>query len=148
MRHASLAEVDCSIARAWSVLGERWTMVILREAFLGARRFDDYQSRLGIARNLLTDRLRALVEHGILERRPYQEHPPRHEYRLTRKGRDLYPLLVALMQWGDRYGENPDGPPAVLVHEPCGHPADPHLACRHCGADIDPREMRVEAARR
>ncbi len=148
MRHDSLAEADCSVARAWSVLGERWTMVILREAFLGARRFEDYQAGSGIARNLLAERLRVLVEHGILERRPYQEHPPRHEYRLTRKGRDLYPLLVALLQWGDRYGEHPEGPPVVLVHEPCGHPADPRLACGHCGADIDPREMRVEPAYR
>jgi DNA-binding HxlR family transcriptional regulator len=144
MRHDSLAEANCSIARAWSVLGERWTMVILRQAFLGARRFEDYQSGLGIARNMLADRLRTLVEHGILERRAYQEHPPRYEYRLTAKGLDLYPVLVSLMQWGDRYGEHEGGPPVELVHRPCGHVADPHFTCAHCGGEIDAREMRAQ----
>ena len=90
MRHRALQHANCSIARTVSVLGERWTLVILRQAFLGARRFEDYQRGLGIARNMLADRLRTLVDEGILERRPYSERPPRHEYRLTAKGRDLY----------------------------------------------------------
>ena len=145
MRHAALAEANCSIARSWSVLGERWTMVVLQQAFTGARRFDDYQRGLGIARNMLTERLRTLVEHGILERRLYSERPPRHEYRLTQKGRDLYPVLVALMQWGDRYGDCAGGAPVVLVHERCGHAADPQFACSHCGEPLDPREVRPEA---
>ncbi len=144
MRHAALAEQQCSIARTVAILGERWTMVILRQAFLGARRFEDYQSGLGIARNMLAERLRTLVDHGILERRGYQEHPPRYEYRLTRKGLDLYPLLVSLMQWGDRYGEHAAGPPVELVHKPCGHLADPRFTCSHCGGEIDAREMRAQ----
>jgi DNA-binding HxlR family transcriptional regulator len=144
MRHRSLQHANCSIARTVSILGERWTLVILRQAFLGARRFEDYQRGLGIARNMLADRLRTLVDEGILERRPYSEHPPRWEYRLTRKGRDLYPILVTLMQWGDRYGGHEDGAPMVLVHEPCGHDAAPALTCSHCGEPIDPREIRPE----
>src|ERR671929_524192 len=123
MRHDDLAEMPCSIARSMAVLGERWTLVILREAFMRARRFEDYQQGTGIARNILTDRLNKLVEHGILERRPYAEHPGRtlYEYRLTDKGLDLYPVLVALMQWGDRYGGFDDGPPVELEHKTCGH---------------------------
>jgi DNA-binding HxlR family transcriptional regulator len=144
MRHRSLQHANCSIARTVSILGERWTLVILRQAFLGARRFEDYQRGLGIARNMLADRLRTLVDEGILERRPYSEHPPRHEYRLTGKGRDLYPILVTLMQWGDRYGGHEEGAPMVLVHEPCGHPAEPALTCSHCGVPLDPREVRPE----
>jgi len=144
MRHAALASAPCSIARSWSVLGERWTMIVLRHAFLGARRFEDYSSELGIARNMLADRLRTLVEHGILERRRYQERPERHEYRLTAKGFDLYPILVSLMQWGDRYGEHEDGPPLVLRHEGCGAVTQPRLTCGQCGEVLDPREVRPE----
>src|SRR5687768_6302754 len=102
MRHTALADERCSVARTVAILGERWTMVILRQAFLGARRFEDFQAGLGIARNMLTDRLRGLVEHGILERRLYHERPPRYEYRLTAKGRELYPILVSMLEWGDR----------------------------------------------
>ncbi len=119
-------------------------MIVLRHAFLGARRFEDYSSELGIARNMLADRLRTLVDHGILERRRYQERPERHEYRLTAKGLDLYPILVSLMQWGDRYGEHEDGPPLVLRHEGCGEVAEPRLTCGHCGEPLDPREVRPE----
>jgi DNA-binding HxlR family transcriptional regulator len=144
MRHQSLQHANCSIARCVSILGERWTIVILRQAFLGARRFEDYQRGLGIARNMLADRLRTLVESGILERLPYSERPPRFDYRLTAKGRDLYPILVAMMQWGDRHGGHEDGPPVVLYHEPCGHLADPRLTCAHCGEPIDAREVRPE----
>jgi DNA-binding HxlR family transcriptional regulator len=144
MRHQSLQHANCSIARSVSILGERWTIVILRQAFLGARRFEDYQRGLGIARNMLADRLRTLVESGILERRPYSERPPRFEYRLTAKGRDLYPILVTLMQWGDRHGGHEDGPPVVLHHERCGHLAEAQLTCSHCGEPLDPREVRPE----
>jgi len=94
---------NCSIARALEVVGERWTLLIVRDAFLGLRRFDQFQESLGIARNVLTDRLNRLVEEGILERVRYTERPERYEYQLTRKGRDLNIALAALMQWGDRY---------------------------------------------
>ena len=135
--------MPCSIARSLAVLGERWTFVILRQAFLGARRFEDYQQGTQIARNILTDRLRSLVEEGVLERRPYAERASRtfYEYRLTEKGLDLYPVLVTLMQWGDRHGGFEDGPPLSLIHKTCGHETDPRLVCSECGEDLKAREV-------
>jgi DNA-binding HxlR family transcriptional regulator len=103
---------NCSIARALEVVGERWTLLIVRDAFLGLRRFDEFQERLGIARNVLADRLNRLVDEGILERVPYSERPERFEYQLTRKGRDLVPALVTLGQWGDKYRS--EKPPTLL----------------------------------
>jgi DNA-binding HxlR family transcriptional regulator len=144
VRHDGLREQNCSIARTVAVLGERWTLVILRQAFLGARRFEDYQRGTGVARNILAERLRSLVEHGVLDRRPYNEHPPRFEYRLTGKGRDLYPVLVALLQWGDKHAGLEGDPPLVLHHVSCGERCEPRLVCDHCGEDIDPRQMRPE----
>jgi DNA-binding HxlR family transcriptional regulator len=146
MRHDTLAHQNCSIGWAASILGERWTLAILREAFNRTRRFEDYQRNLGIARNMLADRLRSLVEEGVLERRPYQERPARYEYRLTQKGLDLYPILVSLMQWGDKYADLPEGPPAVLVHKTCGHVTSPQYVCSHCGEAINPREVRPAPA--
>ncbi|HVL95974.1 MAG TPA: helix-turn-helix domain-containing protein [Solirubrobacteraceae bacterium] len=145
MRHDALADAHCAIARSMAVLGERWTIVILRTAFLGARRFEDYQQGTGIARNILTDRLKTLVEHGILERRPYAEHPGRtlYEYRLTDKGLELYPILLTLMQWGNRYGGFESGPPMELTHKPCGHVFEPRLVCSECGEDVHAREVRA-----
>ena len=103
---------NCSIARALEVVGERWTLLIVRDAFLGLRRFDEFQERLGIARNVLADRLNRLVDEGILERVRYSERPERFEYQLTRKGRDLVPALVSLGQWGDKYRS--EKPPTLL----------------------------------
>ena len=142
MRHDDLADVPCSIARSMAVVGERWTLVILREAFMRARRFEDYQQGTGIARNILTDRLNKLVDHDILERRPYAEHPGRtlNEYRLTQKGLDLYPVLVSLMQWGDRYG-GLDQPPVTLEHKQCGHVSTPRFVCGECGEPVTARAM-------
>src|SRR3954453_21959026 len=114
MKHRALDEVYCSVARTWSVLGDRWTVLILREAFRGTTRFDAFQSRLEVGRTLLSDRLSVLVDERIFERVRYQERPERHEYRLTAKGLDLYPVLLALMQWGDRY--KVDEPRVTLVH--------------------------------
>jgi DNA-binding HxlR family transcriptional regulator len=145
MRHSGLQKQNCSIARTVSVLGERWTLVILREAFNRRRRFEDMQRDLGIARNILADRLQTLVAEGILERRAYQERPRRYEYRLTEKGRDLYPVLLALMQWGDRYMAGEAGPPVQLVHEPCGKLMQAELVCDQCGEAVDPREVRPQA---
>jgi DNA-binding HxlR family transcriptional regulator len=125
-----------------AILGERWTMVIVRQAFLGARRFEDYQAGLGIARNMLTDRLRGLVEQEILERRLYHERPPRYEYRLTEKGRDLYPILVSMLDWGDRHGGF-DEAPMQLRHK-CGNVMHARLVCDHCGESLDPREVTPE----
>lgn len=135
----------CSVAGTLEVVGERWTMLVLREAFTGVRRFEQMQRDLGIARNVLAARLQTLVAHGILERRRYQDRPPRFEYRLTEKGLDLYPALVALMQWGDKYVTAESGPPVVLVHKACGHEARPQLACSHCGERVGARDIRAEA---
>jgi DNA-binding HxlR family transcriptional regulator len=147
MRHEALAEMPCAIARSMAVLGERWTFVILRQAFMGARRFEDYQQGTGIARNILTDRLRGLVENGVLERRPYAEHPGRtlYEYRLTEKGMDLYPILVSMMRWGNRYGGFEDGPPVELTHKVCGHATEPRLVCSACGEELRAREVRARS---
>ncbi len=148
MRHDALASMPCAIARSMAVLGERWTLVILRSAFMGARRFEDYQSSTGIARNILTDRLKTLVDHEVLERRPYAEHPGRtlYEYRLTEKGLDLYPVLVSLMEWGNRYGGFDDGPPVQLEHKLCGHHTTPRTVCSECGEELRAREVVAHVA--
>jgi DNA-binding HxlR family transcriptional regulator len=122
----------CSIARSLEVVGDRWTMLVVRDLMLGVHRFDDFQRRLGIARNTLTDRLQRLVDDGIVSRRRYQERPERFEYHLTRKGVDLWPVVVSLMKWGDRYLA-PGGPPRVIRHRDCGGEVDEHLSCVRCG---------------
>ncbi len=133
----------CSIAGALDVVGERWSLLIVRDVFLGLRRFEQIQDDLGIARNVLQTRLTRLVEEDVLERRPYQEHPPRHEYRLTEKGLDLWPTIVALMQWGDRHAARAEGPPVVLEHRGCGGAVDAHLTCERCGARLTVRDARA-----
>jgi DNA-binding HxlR family transcriptional regulator len=134
----------CSIARGLEVVGERWTLLILRDVFLGIRRFDALQADLGIARNILQARLERLVEHGVLERRPYQERPLRHEYRLTEKGIDLWPVVHALQQWGDRHAPAPGGPPVVIRHRDCGGELDAHRICRRCGQPVEARGATAE----
>ena len=128
------------------ILGERWTVLILRESFYGVRRFSDMQRNLGIARNILSARLQTLVAAGVLERRrgPGSE---RHEYRLTDMGRDLYPVLVAIMRWGDKHLAGDDGPPLVLRHR-CGHDAAPDVVCSHCGETLRSRDVTPEPRRR
>ena len=134
---------NCSIASTLELIGERWTLLIVRDAFLGVRRFDDFQSRLGIARNVLQARLERLVEAGLLRRVPYQERPQRFEYRLTSKGVDLWPVLVSLMKWGDRHAF-PDGPPTVLRHTDCGGTLDDHRICEKCGKPLEASEVEGE----
>jgi DNA-binding HxlR family transcriptional regulator len=133
----------CSIAGTLDQIGERWTMLVLREAFLGTHRFDDFQRNTQIARNILSNRLQKLVGHGILERSRYMEKPPRFEYRLTQKGIDLWPAIIALMQWGDRYVAGERGPAIVVEHKACGHESSPELVCSHCGERVDARAMRA-----
>jgi DNA-binding HxlR family transcriptional regulator len=122
---------NCAIGAAVDILGERATFLVLREAFNGVRRFDDMQRRTGMPRQVLSSRLARLAEEGLLRKVPYQEagQRSRSEYRLTSKGLDLYPLLVALMEWGDRYEAGPDGPPVLLRHRDCGEPVRLQLAC-------------------
>jgi DNA-binding HxlR family transcriptional regulator len=134
----------CSIGRAMEVLGERWTLLILRECFYGVRRFSVMQRNLGIARNILSTRLQLLVRTGILERRRYQEEPARHEYKLTEKGLALYPAVVAIMRWGDEHLCEGDAP--VVLRHSCGHSADPVMVCAHCRAELDPHAVTPEPA--
>ncbi len=122
----------CSIARALEVVGERWTLLVLRDALLGLRRFDDFRTSLGIASNVLTARLERLCAEGLLERRRYQSRPERFEYLLTQKGRALAPALLMLMKWGDRFYPNPGGAPQVAVHVADGGTIDDDLMCEHC----------------
>jgi DNA-binding HxlR family transcriptional regulator len=142
VKRSSVGHLNCSVARALDVVGEWWTLLVLRDVFFGVRRFEAIQADLGIARNVLSDRLATLVEHGILERRRYQEHPERFEYVLTDMGRDLFPVLLALMGWGDRW-LSPEGPPLRLVHLGCGHETDPSAVCSHCGAPLTSRDVRA-----
>ena len=143
MRRTSFAGMNCSVARTLEIVGEWWSMLVIREAFNGVRRFDDMQERLGIARNVLATRLQTLVDHGVLERRRYQERPERFEYRLTEKGLDLYPVLVSLMRWGDRWTAGEAGPPLTLVHQPCGKVLTPVMTCPECGGEVRPRDVRA-----
>jgi len=126
---------NCSIARTLEVVGERWTLLILRDALRGTRRFADFQSGLGVARNILSARLARLCDEGLMERRVYQERPVREEYLLTAKGRDLGPVLHELLRWGDRHAA-PDGPPLVLVHAACGHDLATTPVCDACGEPV------------
>jgi len=142
--HNTYAGQTCSVARTLEVVGERWTILILRDAFLGVRRFDDFQRSLGIARNVLNTRLQRLVDAGVLERRRYQERPERFEYRLTEMGFDLWPAIVALMRFGDRHLVGDDGPPLVLEHRNCGGRVTDFATCGSCGAQLTAREVRVE----
>jgi DNA-binding HxlR family transcriptional regulator len=133
----SFADMNCSVAQCLEVVGEWWSMLVVRDAFLGVSRFEDFQRRLGISRNILGQRLDRLVETGVLTRVPYSEHPPRSEYHLTQKGRDLWPVLTTMRQWGDRYAA-PDGPPLQLVHASCGQLTDAVLVCGACGGELGP----------
>jgi DNA-binding HxlR family transcriptional regulator len=140
MRGVSLSDLHCSVARTLDVVGERWTLLVLRDAFSGATRFEEFAARLPVARNILTDRLRTLVAHDILERHAYSEHPPRYEYRLTRRGADLYPALISLLNWGDQYLAGADGPPVDLRHRDCGGQLHTAVVCASCGDEVTPTE--------
>jgi DNA-binding HxlR family transcriptional regulator len=134
-----------SVGRALELVGERWTLLILREAFFGVRRFGQLARNLSIPRPTLSSRLRMLVDAGLLERVPYSLEPERYEYRLTDAGRDLFGAIVVLMRWGDEHLPNPSGPPIVLRHDTCGEIAQPRLTCTHCGEEITARNVTPEA---
>lgn len=141
MRWENLSEEPCSLARTLAVIGDRWTLLVLREAFLKVRRFEDFRGRLGIARQVLSERLAGLVAEGVLERRAYQDNPPRHEYRLTEKGLGLYPAVLALVHWGDTHYAGDAGPPLLHRHKACGHDFRSVLTCSACGDALDPRAV-------
>jgi len=134
--------MHCSVAQCLEVVGEWWSMLILRDVFLGVTRFDQFQERLGISRNILNQRLGRLVDEGVLEKVSYSEHPPRYDYRLTDKGRDLWPVLTAMRQWGDQYAA-PDGPPLEVIHRGCGQVSQAVLTCSACGDPMTVRDARA-----
>lgn len=132
--------MNCSLAQCLEVVGEWWTLLIVRDALFGVTRFDDFRQRLGIARNVLTQRLDHLVEQGIMTKEPYQANPVRYDYLLTAKGRSLWTVVVAMRQWGDRWAA-PDGPPVEVVHRACGHVATIEPACSACGERVYLRDL-------
>lgn len=148
MRWSDVGKLDCTIARTLSVIGDRWTLLVLRDAFLGLRRFDGFQSSLGITRHRLADRLRKLVRHGVLRRERYQERPARFEYRLTEKGHDLYGVIVTIAGWGDKHMAGKKGPTVERVHRRCGHVTSLRLTCDHCGDVVTARDMTARPASR
>ena len=139
MKHDELLEENCAIARTSAVVGERWVWMILRQAFNGARRFEEFQRGIGLARNILVDKMTMLIEQGILERRAAPEAGSHSEYRLTAKGRALFPVYIAMMQWGNEWTGLP-APPVELLHKPCGQRTTPHVVCSHCGERIVARD--------
>lgn len=142
MRRKSFADMACPIARSLDIVGEWWTLLIIRDALVGATRFEEFR-RTGIADNILSARLDLLVREGIFERRAYQDHPPRHEYLLTEKGRDLLPVIVALGMWGLKWTDGPGRPPR-LVHTRCESEIGIDFRCATCGEEVGPGEIRVE----
>jgi DNA-binding HxlR family transcriptional regulator len=141
MRWDEIGQQTCSVARALSVVGERWTLLILRDAFLGTRRFDQFQHDIGITRHRLSERLAKLVEHGVLVKVPYHDRPVRHDYRLTRKGLALYPVLMSLGQWGDEWMDEGEGVPLEYIHQSCGKPTQAVLTCSECGEILRPEKV-------
>ena len=141
MKWDELAQEPCSVARSLAVIGDRWTLMILRDAFLGVRRFEAFQARLGISRSIVTERLNLLVAEGVLGRRPYQDRPVRHEYRLTDKGLDLHPVIMAIVDWGDRHYAGEAGPPLLHRHKTCGCDFHPVQTCSECGEPVDARAV-------
>jgi len=137
---------DCSIQRTLDAIGDRWTLLILRDLFRGVRRFSRIQADLGIARNLLTARLNSLADEGVVRRVPYQQRPPRHEYHLTDKGRALSPALMALMRWGDQYYSDA-GAPIELVHDVCHTRLELQSWCTTCDTAVDPTHIRSAPGR-
>ncbi|WP_322749814.1 MULTISPECIES: helix-turn-helix domain-containing protein [unclassified Frankia] len=144
MERKSFADMPCSVAQCLEVVGEWWSMLILRDVFFGVSRFDAFQDRLGISRNVLNQRLNKLVESGILTKKPYSQHPPRYDYRLTEKGRDLWPVLESMRQWGDKHAA-PDGPPVLMRHTNCGQVSTAVMTCSSCGESLEARDMQAVA---
>ncbi|MGH7735979.1 MAG: winged helix-turn-helix transcriptional regulator [Gemmatimonadales bacterium] len=142
MERKSFAGMHCSVAQCLEAVGEWWSMLIIRDASLGVTRFDQFQERLGISRNILSQRLARLMDQGILDKVPYSEHPPRYDYRLTAKGRDLWPVLTAMRQWGDTYAA-PDGPPLEVLHKACGKVSHAVMTCSACGERLSARDLRA-----
>lgn len=144
MRWDELDKQPCSVARTLAVIGDRWTLMILRDCFLGVRRFDIFEQRLGITRHVLSDRLRKLVEYDVLKKTPYQQQPLREEYRLTERGLDLHSIVLALVSWGDKHMADERGAPLLHRHNKCGQIMHPVTVCSECHEPINARDIKVE----
>jgi DNA-binding HxlR family transcriptional regulator len=144
MQRTSFADMTCSIARTLDAAGEWWSPLILRDVHLGITRFDELQRDLGISRKVLSERLERLVEQGVLERRAYSQHPPRHDYVLTEKGGELVDLLLAMLAWGDRWKAGDKGPPVLIRHLGCGELTRAEIRCACCGEPLRANEVVVE----
>jgi DNA-binding HxlR family transcriptional regulator len=143
MKWNSLEEEQCSVARTVAVIGDRWTLLILRDCFLRVRRFEDFQARLEVTRHVLADRLKKLVRYGVLRRVPYQSRPKRYEYILTQKGLDLHPIMMSIVHWGDVHMADERGRPLLHEHKLCGKMFDPVMVCSECRQPPSPRDVRV-----
>ncbi|PWR22491.1 winged helix-turn-helix transcriptional regulator [Zavarzinia aquatilis] len=143
MQRTSFARMHCSLARGLDVIGDGWTLLILRDLFLGLERFDDLVANLGISRNLLTRRLTLLLDNGIIERVAYARRPLRHAYSLSPAGADLVPAILALTAWGERWARPAEGSPMIFVHETCGQPFEASVCCSACGRTIEAGAVRV-----
>jgi DNA-binding HxlR family transcriptional regulator len=145
MKWDALRDEPCSVARTVAVIGDRWTLMILRDGFLGVRRFEDFQARLGISRTITAERLKGLVDEGVLKKVAYQDHPMRFEYRLTDKGHDLYPVIMAVVNFGDRHYAGEAGPPLLHRHKACGCDFHPVTTCSECHAPVGARDVETRA---
>ncbi|MBP8006832.1 MAG: helix-turn-helix transcriptional regulator [Acinetobacter sp.] len=145
MKWDEIGDQPCSVARTLSVLGDRWTMLILRNAFMGVRRFDDFQRSLGLTRHVLSERLKRLVQHGILAKVPYVERQERFEYQLTEKGLDLYPIMLSMIQWADKWMDMGLGKPIEFTHKLCGKKMIPKIVCSECDEPIQVKDVRATA---
>lgn len=141
MKWSDIDQQVCAVARTLSVVGDRWSLLIIRDAFLGTRRFADFQRQLGVTKHRLSDRLSQLVDAGVFKRVPYQEKPRRFEYRLTKKGVELYPIVMSMAMWGSKWMDDGNGAPVEYVHADCGHKTQPYLCCSECGEAIAPQAI-------
>jgi DNA-binding HxlR family transcriptional regulator len=144
MRSAELVKMTCTVARAVDAFGDAWTMMVIKELFLGQRRFDDIRTYTGISPHLLSVRMKKLEKHGIVERRIYRDRPTRYEYRLTAKGADLWPILIAAKDWSAKWDEWPDGEPLKVRHKGCGQVTSLKVVCSGCHEPINARDVRTE----
>lgn len=145
MQRTTFSDQHCSVATTLDIIGEWWTLLILRDIFYGVCRFESLIEQLGISRKVLTIRLKRLTEEDILRKKPYQQNPRRYEYRLTPKGRDLMPVLLTMMRWGDRWLSKEGKAPVEFVHTDCKKTSIPKLVCSHCGGDLTVQNLRPQA---
>lgn len=143
MRWDEIDDSLCSLARTLGVIGDRWTLLVLREAFLGTRRYDDYQRNLAAAPHIVAARLKKLVESKVLEKRRYQDHPPRYEYRLSERGHELYPVVIALITWGEKWLKSAQGPATIRTHKSCNHRLHVVTSCAACGEPVTARDVKA-----